>query len=48
MILRGKLQDKADVQLLLKAGEESHAFEPTVNDILAIKNSDIFICIGLV
>lgn len=38
--------DKADVQLLLKAGEESHAFEPTVNDILAIKNSDIFICIG--
>ena len=38
--------DKADVQLLLKAGEESHAYEPSVNDILAIKNSDIFICVG--
>ena len=38
--------DKADVQLLLKAGEESHAYEPSVNDILAIKESDIFICVG--
>ena len=38
--------DKAEVHLLLKPGEESHAYEPSANDILAIKNSDIFICVG--
>ena len=37
--------DKAEVHLL-KPGEESHAYEPSANDILAIKNSDIFICVG--
>ena len=29
--------DKAEVHLLLKPGEESHAYEPSANDILAIK-----------
>lgn len=38
--------DKAEVHLLLKPGEKSHAYEPSANDILAIKNSDIFICVG--
>jgi zinc transport system substrate-binding protein len=38
--------DKADVTMLLPLGSESHSFEPTTQDIVAIQNSDIFICIG--
>lgn len=38
--------DMADVTMLLPLGSESHSFEPTTQDIVAIQNCDIFVCIG--
>lgn len=38
--------EKADVIQLLKPGAESHTFEPTPQDMAAIKNCDIFIYAG--
>ncbi len=38
--------DKADVKMLLKAGTETHSYEPSPKDIEEIKNSDIFIYVG--
>lgn len=38
--------DKADVQLLLPAGMDSHSYEPTPVDIIKINKSDIFIYSG--
>lgn len=38
--------DLADVTMLLGAGEESHTYEPTPQDILTIQNADIFIYVG--
>jgi len=38
--------DKADVIQLLSPGEESHTFEPTPKDIIAIQNCDLFIYTG--
>ena len=38
--------DRADLKMLLKPGEESHSYEPTPQDIIAIQNSDIFIYVG--
>ncbi len=35
-----------DVEILLKPGSESHDFEPTPQDIIDIKNSDMFIYVG--
>lgn len=35
-----------DVKMLLKPGAESHTFEPTPQDILAIKNSNLFVYVG--
>ena len=32
--------------MLLPLGSESHSFEPSTQDIVAIQNCDIFICIG--
>lgn len=37
---------KANIHLLLSPGSESHDYEPTPNDIIKIKNSDLFIYIG--
>ena len=34
------------VKMLLKPGAESHSFEPTPQDILAIKNSNLFLYVG--
>ena len=34
------------VKMLLKPGAESHSFEPTPQDILAIKNSNLFVYVG--
>ena len=34
------------VEILLKPGSESHDFEPTPQDIIDIKNSDMFIYVG--
>ncbi|MBO3445779.1 metal ABC transporter substrate-binding protein [Clostridium sp. CCUG 7971] len=38
--------DKADVKLLLSPGQDSHSFEPTPEDIIAIQNADVFIYNG--
>lgn len=38
--------DKVDLKMLLKPGEESHSYEPTPQDIIAIQNCDIFIYVG--
>ncbi|MDR2661376.1 MAG: metal ABC transporter substrate-binding protein, partial [Treponema sp.] len=38
--------DRAEVSMLLKPGAESHSYEPTPQDIIAIQNSDVFIYVG--
>lgn len=38
--------DLADVTLLLPPGAESHSYEPTPADILAVQDCDLFICLG--
>ena len=38
--------DKADVELLLPAGVDSHSFDPTASDIINIGKSDMFIYTG--
>ncbi|HWP79293.1 MAG TPA: metal ABC transporter substrate-binding protein [Candidatus Acidoferrum sp.] len=38
--------DKADIVMLLKPGAESHSYEPTPQDILAIQQSDLFVYVG--
>lgn len=38
--------DLADVTLLLPPGAESHSYEPTPADILAVQNCDLFIYLG--
>lgn len=38
--------DLGDVSLLLPPGAESHSFEPTPKDIIAIQNCDLFIYTG--
>lgn len=38
--------ENVDVKMLLKPGSETHDFEPTPQDIINIKNSDIFIYVG--
>lgn len=38
--------DRADITLLLKPGAESHSYEPSPKDIVAIDNCDIFIYTG--
>lgn len=38
--------DKAQVQMLITPGTESHSFEPTTSDIMAINDCDIFIYTG--
>ena len=37
---------RADLKMLLKPGEESHSYEPTPQDIIAIQNCDLFIYVG--
>ena len=38
--------DSADVSMLLPPASESHSFEPTTQDMMKIRNSDIFIYVG--
>lgn len=38
--------ENADVTMLLRAGQESHTYEPTVQDILKIQSCDLFIYVG--
>lgn len=41
-------KDKADVRLLLPPGVESHSYEPSPQDIVSIRKSDVFIYTGKV
>ena len=38
--------DEVELKMLLKPGEETHSYEPTPQDIIAIQNSDVFIYTG--
>ncbi len=38
--------ENADVSLLLPPGSESHSYEPSPADIIAVQNCDLFICVG--
>lgn len=38
--------EHANVKMLLPPGMESHSYEPTPADILAVQNCDLFICLG--
>ncbi len=38
--------DQVELKMLLKPGEETHSYEPTPQDIIAIQNSDVFIYVG--
>lgn len=38
--------DSSDVTMLIKPGAEAHDFEPSPEDIIRIKNSDLFIYVG--
>ena len=47
MILPGKLLgDKAHITLLLPLGMDSHSYEPTPSNLIAIEESDLFIYTG--
>ena len=43
---RAAAGDGAEVTLLLPPGVESHSYEPTPADILAVQNCDLFIYLG--
>lgn len=38
--------DRVYLKMLITPGVESHSYEPTPQDIIAVKNCDIFICTG--
>lgn len=40
--------DRGDVEitLLLRPGQDSHSFDPTSHDIIAVHSCDIFVCVG--
>ncbi len=38
--------DRAQIRLLIKPGAEVHSYEPAPKDIIAIQESDLFICNG--
>ena len=44
--MRAVVGDLANVQMLLPPGSESHSFEPTPQDIIAIQNCDVFLYVG--
>lgn len=43
---RAAAGDLAEVELLLPPGAESHSYEPTPADILAVQNCDLFLYLG--
>ena len=45
-LTRAVTGDLAEVQLLLPPGAESHSYEPTPRDILAVQNCDLFVYLG--
>lgn len=38
--------DRAQIKLLIKPGAEVHSYEPAPKDIIAIRESDLFVCNG--
>lgn len=38
--------ENVEIQMLLKPGEETHSYEPTPQDIIAILHADLFIYVG--
>ena len=44
--MRQIVKDKANVTMLLPAGTETHSYEPTPQDIIAINKADLFIYTG--
>ena len=38
--------DKIELTMLVTPGGESHAYEPTPQDMVKVKNCDVFICVG--
>lgn len=45
-IARAIAGDQAEVRMLLPPGSESHSYEPTPQDIIAIQNADLFLYTG--
>ncbi len=45
-VVREIAGDRVELKMLLKPGEESHSYEPTPQDIIAIQESDVFIYTG--
>ena len=43
---RAAAGDKAEVSLLLPPGAESHSYEPTPADILAVQECDLFLSVS--
>jgi zinc transport system substrate-binding protein len=43
---RAVVGDRADLSMLVRPGTEIHSFDPSPQDILEVRNADIFICIG--
>ena len=42
----GELEDEAEVTLLMKNGSDLHSYQPTVWDMVAISEADLFFYIG--
>lgn len=38
--------EHAEIKMLIRPGAESHSYEPTPQDIIAIQKCDVFICVG--
>ncbi len=45
-LARSLTGNTANVQMLLPPGSESHSYEPTPHDIIAIQNCDLFVYVG--
>ena len=45
-LARAVIGDEAEVAMLVKPGAEAHDFEPTPEDIIKIKNAELFVYVG--
>ncbi|MGN0963104.1 MAG: metal ABC transporter substrate-binding protein, partial [Clostridia bacterium] len=45
-LARAVVGDKGKVTMLLAPGEETHSFDPTPADIIAVQESDLFLYVG--
>lgn len=45
-LARAVAGERADLSMLVRPGAEIHSFDPSPQDILAVKNADVFIYIG--